>query len=154
MADGSPGVCVAASPCSEARTSQVMMAAESCECDDGNENSSDHDRSRTRLSIHAGRPRSVSHLTQPLAISESGTSQMPAKHLCWSKHQYRQAKSGRMASPLTERPSIWAGKLKTASRCMGSVPCCTSQRFSASHGCIYVCSCPGGPEGVTPPVNS
>ena len=110
----------------------MASAAASCACDDGNENSDENECASTRSSSQYGRPRRTSHLMQPLKISLSGTSQIPALHLCWSRHQYRHAKSGRMHSPVTAMPSAFERPSKSRSRCSGRMIRSRSTRPSAA----------------------
>ena len=69
---------------------------------------------------------------QPLKISLSGTSQIPALHLCWSRHQYRHAKSGRMHSPVTAMPSAFERPSNRRKRCSGRMIRSRSTRPSAA----------------------
>jgi len=110
----------------------VASAAASCACDDGNENSDENECASTRSSSQYGRPRRTSHLMQPLKISLSGTSQIPALHLCWSRHQYRHAKSGRMHSPVTAMPSAFERPSNRRKRCSGRMIRSRSTRPSAA----------------------
>ena len=110
----------------------MASAAASCACDDGNENSDENECASTRSSSQYGRPRRTSHLMQPLKISLSGTSQIPALHLCWSRHQYRHAKSGRMHSPVTAMPSAFERPSNRRKRCSGRMIRSRSTRPSAA----------------------
>ena len=64
----------------------LPLFSHTCACEEGKENSEEKECSLTLGSSHAGLPRLVHHLTIPLAISLSGTSQTPHTHLCWSTH--------------------------------------------------------------------